>query len=290
MKDIQSIIRSKGECELTLQSSLYSAIKGFPFLAEFTQYSDDTVPYLDLSIKKRAMTIGSAFNIGLKILIALVYPELTIHDYVDYTEFKETSPDWVSIAFEIKDFMPDVYKTLLTTIRELRSLESITYPKAEDYLKIADSAVTLAWIKALCDSGYFPADAGVMLKTSDTHKALVAEVYALLSNSYRTFVVSELFSVSESPVRIIFDPVIKSEKADVQSHVDLIFGDTAFDITSSEKIVNQSKPDIDNLIGFYILEKESKLFETDKTYSILKVGKYYARHNLFGVFNEEIIE
>jgi hypothetical protein len=204
--------------------------------------------YSSALAKSKAMTVGIAYNIAFKFMLAIVHPGLDINEYIKNSIFTraEHTMELAVRKLELEGFDGrSLYYGSITSLRLLSTNDP------DFFHKLASYSVTLAWFRAFEESGFFPKDLNDISVTSETHKVLKDEVEALLKKSYEFFI---KIHVLDSPEHhIVLEPVIEAYGTTYQP--DFILDYEMYDVhtTANAKTVPAN---LKKLIGAYILNKK----------------------------------
>lgn len=238
--------------------------------------SEDDPVLLDYhsdSVKKRAMTVGTAFSLAFKYLLAIVHDSLSIKEVMDNSIFvKEQQAMSVGLAkLDLEGF--DLKSVYFGAINMLKDLDS---KDADIIQKVASYAVSLAWFKAYYESGYFPADKSIMYVSSGVHQELTKEVSLLLKRASDDFILPKLVLLNDI---VILDPVVEAES--INYTADLIFGDILLDIHTTTNI-KLSQANAKKTASAYVINSKSNQFNVNK------FAVYYPRLSLVELYTEVI--
>lgn len=262
---LTEVLRSK---ERTAeQQFLVDRINMFQYDTKETHVAlDDILDYSSPEIKKRAMSIGIAFNIAFKFMLSMLYSGLDIKETLRSSIFFRAEKKIKEGALYLETQNVNGDTLLFSTISNVAAL---TFEDENFFQKLASFSITLGWFKAFEESGYFPKDLTVLDIASSVHLAMTKEVEALLEKAYKDFVYP--FVLDSHEHFIVIEPVIITNEAYYQP--DFIFDTVMYDIHTTADPKSISK-NIKNLIGAYILnQKEEKQ-------NIKGFATYYPRLNL----------
>ena len=167
--------------------------------------------YLEGYLKRRALTISSAFIIAARLYLAQSHSSTTLRDFW-FGSYIETNYN-SSKGYSIKNIL-HLEQRISWFIS--RVTNEPMNPLSID--EIADISITLAWVEAYFESGFFPQDLTVMSPSSQTHKDMVNEVKHILLPTIDNFLVPALNNAKN---RVEVFPKKDSEeyKSTVEPHI-----------------------------------------------------------------------
>jgi len=245
----------------------YNRVEQYTNHAELLDYSNDAV-------KKRAMTVGTAFNIAFKFLIAITHDNLDIGTVIEKSVFKEEA---ITMELGIQKLESEGHSLSSVFYGSLAMIKDLKKEDPELIQKVASYAVSLSWFKSYFESGFFPADVSVMYVSSQVHQDLTNEVYLLLKKSYYEFILGYIL---DSPEHIIIiEPKLSAD--DITYKPDFILDGTMIDIHTTANL-KTGPANVKKLIGAYLLNKKHK------TEVIEEFAIYYPRFSLLDRYTEDV--
>ena len=228
--------------------------------------------YKSAVTKSKAMTVGIAYNIALKFMLAIISPNLDVNTYIKESIFTRAEP---TMALGVRKLELEGLDSSSIYYGSLASVLVLTENDPDFFHKLANYSVSLAWFRAWEESGFFPKDTNDMAIDSDTHKAIKEEVEALIKKSYEEFI--KLYEIHSPDHYIILEPVIESYGTTYQP--DFILDYVMYDVHTTANI-KTAPASLKKLIGAYILNKKQ-----DK-HIIKKFGMYLPRFSLIDEYEE----
>lgn len=234
------------------QKSLLEEARNYKLKPFFNNTHDKILlEYKHPEIKKRAQTIGLAFNIAAKSLVCMLAPirDNVKNNYFEKNLFSLENELWKPVYDELlsmgepyAEVFNSALKWFLVRRYEFDS-KNMAYT-INDYVMsvLVSHSVTVAWLMAKYKSGFFPADTSVMLRDNAERSMMEKEVIELLREFYNQvvhhLVVAKASSFNDyvGPTSDIYvEPTIE-DNAMVECSIDFIFLGTALEITSASSI------------------------------------------------------
>lgn len=235
-------------------------------LKEFTLVAD----YLNAQSRRRAQTVGSAFDIAFKLFLALKHPKASIKQYLKHSVFTKEPEVMKEASTKLAEYDASLEQLFYNTLERVEELK-VNKEGHIPFNSIVNYAVTLAWFEAYEKSGgYFPKDLEVVNPQSFEHATLVAEVTQLLEvakNDFTDFLLTK--------DKIIFNPEFDIDTKDLvlEGTGDLIAGDTLIDIKTTGNIKTNHSNYMKQVLSYFELNKMLN------KYDIKNIGLYYVRFN-----------
>jgi hypothetical protein len=271
-------------------TTLMREVEEFSFITEVddSRELENVIDYQSPSVKKRAMTIATAFPIAVRILVALMTEKNPYEKFFINSVFQREAEEFKEARKILDDGSFDSLGNLLeTTLENIKALGKLgrSSMSAETLAKVSSYAVTLAWFNDWQASGYFPRDLNIMRTNSETHIALTNEISTMLNSSYNNFLKHILVPGKDHKVELY--PVIESKNADIIYYPSIVINNVLYDIKTTFDIQANLKKYVNYLIACRLIldEMHSGTTGNDK---IDKLSLYFPRFNVIITLKETL--
>lgn len=277
MKRISDILKAKNEDLSVLQEQVKVKSNNYNLYEQSTQkFGVEDFPYLDVTIKRRAQTIGLAFDIAFTLLVALKHSPETFNEYINRDNLGINNEKTLAeVEAILKNHLavtnPKIFTEIIVKVKALSTNTEPTHLGT-----LSSYAVTLAWYVAYIMSGYFPADVSVMNIENPVHNILTKEVEQILSVADRDFINQYVKADS----KLILKPNFSDDRTDIEieSTGSFIVDNTLYSFSTTESPEKNINKSLQELYSQYLLNKG--FFGNDEPkFNIEALSVYMVRHN-----------